>query len=229
MAQAQAIVDGLGWQGPHFELLEARDERDLVALDAALRAPAAQGVAQAATLAAQADKRATLDLALDHLAAQAPKLREVIELPREGAALGSLKLDTGKCTMCLSCVGACPEAALADNAERPQLRFIEKNCVQCGLCVKTCPESALALEPRLWLADGGKARRQMRVLHETEPFHCVSCGKPFGTVQAVEATIRKIGQHPAFAADGGRRLRMCNDCRVVAMFTNPNEIKITDI
>ena len=65
-----------------------------------------------------------------------------------------------RCTLCLSCVGACPEAALADNPDKPQLRFIEKNCVQCGLCASTCPEDAITLQPRLWLADGGKARKQ---------------------------------------------------------------------
>ena len=46
MAVAQAILSGLGYRGEHFRLIEARDARDLAALDAALRAPAAQGVAQ---------------------------------------------------------------------------------------------------------------------------------------------------------------------------------------
>ena len=44
-----------------------------------------------------------------------------------------------KCTLCLSCVSACPEGALADNPDKPQLRFIEKNCVQCGLCATHLP------------------------------------------------------------------------------------------
>ena len=143
--------------------------------------------------------------------------------------LGTLAIDTGKCTLCLACVGACPEAALADNPDKPQLRFIEKNCVQCGLCVTTCPEDALALAPRLWLADAGKARKQLRVLNEAEPFHCISCGKAFGTLAAVEAMIGKIGMHPAFAGDAAARLRMCGDCRVNHIFSNPNAVKITDL
>ncbi len=226
MAVAQAILSGLGYAGEHLRLIEAND---VATLDAALKAPAAATVKQPAALAPQADKRATLDMAIDYLLAQAPSAADSIALPAAGSPLGSLAIDTAKCTMCLSCVGACPEAALADNPDAPQLRFIEKNCVQCGLCVKTCPEDAVTLVPRLWLADGGKARKQLRVLNEAEPYQCLKCGKPFGTLKAIEAMIGKIGHHPAFQGAGADRLKMCSDCRVVDMFSNPNETKITDL
>ena len=232
MAVAQALMSGLGFGGTHLRTIELRDARDLPALDQALRAVPAQGVTRATEAMAQAEKRSTLELALDHLLAVAPlagRLPETVALPAAGSPWGSLVIDAQKCTLCLSCVGACPAAALADNPERPQLRFIEKNCVQCGLCVKTCPEDALRLEPRLWLAGEGKARKELRVLNEAEPFRCIECGKPFGTLRAIEAMVAKIGQHPAFAGDQGRRLRMCSDCRVVAMFSNPNETRITDL
>ncbi len=229
MAVAQAILTGLGYRGEHLRLIEASDARDLPALDRALQAAPAQGVAKAAPLAVQADKRATLDMVIDHLLAQAPQAPEAIALPRAGAPFGSLVIDTEKCTLCLSCVGACPEGALADNPDKPQLRFIEKNCVQCGLCVTTCPEAAISLQPRLWLAEGGKARKAARVLHETEPFCCVRCGKPFGTLKAIENMINKIGNHPAFQGAGAQRLKMCGDCRVIDIHTNPNELKITDL
>ena len=229
MAVAQAILSGLGYRGEHLRLIEARDARDLPALDRVLQAPAAQGVARPAALAVQADKRATLEMALDHLLAEAPQPVDAIVLPQAGAPFGSLIIDADKCTLCLSCVGACPEAALADNPDKPQLRFIEKNCVQCGLCESTCPEGAIALAPRLWLADGGKARKAARVLHEAEPFGCVRCGKPFGTLKAIEAMIARIGGHPAFQGAGAERLKMCSDCRVIDIHTNPNELKITDL
>ena len=232
MAVAQALMTGLGFAGTHLRTIELRDAHDLPALDLALRAPAAQAVKRASEASAQAEKRSTLELALDHLLAAAPsagRWPEAIALPATGAPWGSLALDAGKCTLCLSCVGACPASALADNPDLPQLRFSEKNCVQCGLCVQTCPEDALRLEPRLWLAGDGKARKEPRVLNEAEPFHCIECGKPFGTLRAIEATVARIGHHPAFAGDQGRRLRMCSDCRVVAMFSNPNETRITDL
>jgi ferredoxin len=230
MAVGQAILHGLGFTGQHFHLLQARDARDLASLDRALRVPPAAGMARPASLSAQTDKRATMELAIDALMATAPvPLPQSIALPAAGSPYGTLQVDTQACTLCLSCVGACPEAALADNPNAPQLRFIEKNCVQCGLCVKTCPESALTLEPRLWLADEGRARKQHRVINEAEPFHCVSCGKPFGTLRAIEAMIGKIGAHPAFSGDKAQRLRMCGDCRVNAMFSDPNERRITDV
>jgi ferredoxin len=223
MAVAQAVLTGLGYAGTHLRLIEADGGHD-----AALQVAPAQGVAKAATLAAQADKRATLDLALDHLLAQAPQAAEAIVLP-PASPWGSLAIDTDKCTLCLSCVGACPEAALADNPEAPQLRFIEKNCVQCGLCVSTCPEDALALVPRLWLADGGKARKQMRVLNEAQPWLCVKCGKPFGTVRAIESMLTKLAGHSMFQGAAAERLKMCGDCRVIDIHTNPSEVRITDL
>jgi ferredoxin len=229
MAVAQAILTGLGYAGEHFRLIEARDARDLAALDAALRAGPAQPPAHAAGFAVQADKRTTLDLAIDHLLAQAPAPAETIALPGAGSPFGTLVVDTAKCTTCLACVGACPEGALADNPERPQLRFVERSCVQCALCASTCPESAIALQPRLWLADGGKARRQMRVLVEAEPFHCVRCGKPFGTQRAIEGMVAKLAGHAMFQGAGAERLKMCADCRVIDMHTNPNEVRITDL
>ena len=230
MALAQAILSGLGYTGTHLALIEARDARDLTAFDTALQAPPALGVAKAATLSPQADKRATLDLALDHLVAQAPQaLPEVIDLPAPGAPLGTLLVDGDKCTLCLSCVGACPESALADNPDKPQLSFIEKNCVQCGLCVKTCPEDAIRLAPRLWLADAGKARKAQRVLAEAQPYACIRCSKPFGTLKAIESMLTKLAGHSMFQGAAAERLKMCGDCRVIDIHTNPNELRITDL
>ncbi|MFZ2989500.1 4Fe-4S binding protein, partial [Ideonella sp.] len=173
----------------------------------------------------------TLDMALDHLLSQAPAapVPEAIALPAAGSPFGSLKVNTDSCTLCLACVGACPEAALADNPDRPQLRFIEKNCVQCGLCASTCPEQAITLEPRLWLADEGKARKAPRVLNEAQPYACIRCAKPFGTLKAIEAMLGKLAGHSAFQGDALQRLKMCNDCRVIDMFNSPTQTRITDL
>lgn len=229
MAVGEAVLGGLGAAGPRLRLIEAREA---AALDAALRAAAdatpARGVGSPAAFAVQADKRATLELAIDHLLAQSAAPPEAIALPA-AAPFGSLSIDTERCTLCLSCVGACPAGALGDNPERPQLRFTEKHCVQCGLCVGTCPESALALQPRLWLADGGRARKQPRTLHELPPWTCVRCGKPFGTQKAIEAMVVKLAGHAMFQGAALERLKMCGDCRVVDLHTQSNEVKITDL
>jgi len=226
MQVAQAILAGLGFAGEHFRIISATDA---AALDARLRASPAQRIAQAASFTVQADKRATLDLALEHLLAQAPVVPDAIALPAGPSPLGSLVVDADRCTMCLSCVGACPEAALADNPDALQLRFIERNCVQCGLCASTCPEQAITLAPRLWLADAGKARKQSRVLNEVEPYRCIRCGKPFGTPKGIELMLAKLGAHPMFQGAAAERLKMCADCRVIDLHTAPDEVRITDV
>jgi ferredoxin len=220
------MLTALGYQGEHFRLLHVRDARDLTALDHDLRAAPAQSVGRGAGYAVQSDKRATLELALDHLIAQAPLKPEAIALPALASPLGGLIVNKDACTLCLSCVSACPVAALQDNPSSPQLRFIEKNCVQCRLCVKTCPEKALSLLPRLNLSP---ARKDAVLLHQMQPYACVRCGKPFGTLKAIEAMLGKLGGHSMFQGDALERLKMCADCRVVDIHSASNESRITDL
>lgn len=227
MAVAEAILSGLGYAGEHFKLLQVRDARDLAALDHDLQATAAQAPERPAGFAVQTDKRATLELALDHLISHAPKPSQLpIALPASGSPLGGLVINKDTCTLCLSCVNACPASALADNAQAPQLRFIEKNCVQCGLCVATCPEKALTLLPQLNLAP---QRKEHVVLNEMQPYACVRCGKPFGTLKAIEGMLGKLAGHSMFQGAALERLKMCGDCRVIDIYSSNNEIKITDI
>lgn len=230
MAVAESIVQALGYSGRHFKLIELRDARDLPLLDAELGEAPAQGVTKAASFAVQPEKRATLDLALDHLlqdsASRANRTKDAaIALPA-ASPFGSLNVNRDACTLCLSCVSACPASALQDNAERPQLRFIEKNCVQCGLCAITCPENAITLQPRLLLSD---ERRQPRVLNEAQPYRCVRCSKPFGTLKGIEVMLAKLSGHAMFQGEALERLKMCGDCRVVDIYTNPGETRINDL
>ncbi|NMM06037.1 MAG: 4Fe-4S binding protein [Polaromonas sp.] len=226
MDVAQAILSGLGYQGEHFRIFHARDARDLAALDTALQAAPAQGVTKAAGFAVQADKRVTLELALDHLVTQGRSQPELIVLPATGSPLGALAINKDACTLCLSCVSACPASALQDNPERPQLKFIEKNCVQCGLCVKTCPEKALSLVPQFRLT---AQRREATVLNEMQPYACIRCSKPFGTLKAIESMLGKLAGHAMFQGAAAERLKMCGDCRVIDIYSADNELKITDI
>ncbi len=226
MNVAQAILHGLGYAGEHFRILHARDARDLAALDADLQAVPAQVPARHAGFAVQADKRATLELALDHLLANAAAQPGVIPLPAQGAPLGALAVNKDACTLCLSCVNACPAGALQDNPNAPQLRFIEKNCVQCGLCAKTCPEKAISLIPQLRL---DAQRKEAVVLNEMQPYSCIRCGRPFGTLKAIEAMLGKLAGHAMFQGEALERLKMCGDCRVIDIYSNPNETKITDL
>lgn len=229
MQVAQAVLHGLGYSGVHLRLLRASDARALDAALSELGSTRPVSVRQPARFALQADKRASLELALDHLMAQAPALPpegSALSLPASGSPLGSVQVDAQRCTLCLSCVSACPASALQDNPQQPQLRFIEKNCVQCGLCVKTCPEDALTLQPRLLL---GAQRKQPRVLHESAPYACVRCGKPFGTLKGIEAMLGRLSGHAMFQGAALERLKMCGDCRVIDLYSDPNESRITDL
>jgi ferredoxin len=219
---AQAILDGLGYSGRHLQLIDARTAAEL---DAALPAVQAASIpAVTAGFNVAADKRGTLDFAIEHLARHAAQHPDSIALP-QGAPFGTVRVDTSRCTLCMSCVGACPESALMDNPAAPQLRFVEHNCVQCGLCEKTCPEQAVELLPRLLLTPAAK---QPQVLNEAEPWHCIRCGKPFGTARMIENMLSKLALHGAFAGNADR-LKMCGDCRVVDMMQNNAEMSITDL
>ncbi len=179
--------------------------------------------AVAATFALSNDKRTAVEFAIEHLAKHAPVPRGEIALPA-GSPYGEVVVDAKKCTLCLACAGACPESALMDGGEAPMLRFLERNCVQCGLCERTCPEGAITLSARLLLTP---AVRETRTLNETQPFHCVTCGKPFGTKLMVDAMLGRLAGHAMFAGDGSlRRLQMCADCRVVDMMSNKNEASV---
>jgi len=218
MALAEAILRGLGYEGEHFRLVEEGLEQALWSL-----APAATvGAAAAFNLAPE--KRTALDFELEHLAKNAPAPKDVVPL-QAGAPFGALRVDKAACTLCKACIGACPEAALLDAADAPQLRFIERNCVQCGLCAATCPEDAITLVPRLLFGAQAKAPA---VLNEAEPFNCVRCGKPFGTKPMVDAMLAKLGGHSMFPGNAVRRLQMCGDCRVVDMMDNKSEATVFD-
>ncbi len=155
---------------------------------------------------------------ITRLAAQAlhPRAETPIPLP-EGAPYGLVEVDTGKCTLCLSCVSLCPSGALMDNPDLPQLRFQEAACLQCGLCATICPEEAITLRPQL---DVSKAALTQRVLKEEPPFACIECGALFGVKSTVERILEKLaGRHPMFASsDQARMIQMCDDCRVRVQF-----------
>jgi len=225
MEVAQAILNGLGYLGVHFQLLSANSAQQLDSGLQALAQTRPQAPKVPARFAVAAEKRSTLELALDHLIEQAPARPQAIDLPA-ASPFGAVLVNKDTCTLCLSCVSACPASALQDNLELPQLRFIEKNCVQCGLCASTCPEDAITLQPRLLLTP---ERKEARVLNETLPYACVRCGKPFGTLKAIESMLGKLAGHSMFQGAALERLKMCGDCRVIDIYSATDEAKITDL
>jgi ferredoxin len=211
MAIADPILTGLGFGSERIATIETDDPEAL--LETLRAIPSSPLAPRPATFLATGKKRDVLRFAVGELHRAAPLPVDIIALPA-GAPFGSVEVDTPGCTLCLSCVSACPTSALRDDPERPVLRFVEDACVQCGLCRSTCPEKVITLVPRI---DFGAVRAPARILKEEEPFCCIRCGKPFGVKSTIERVVAKLeGAHWMYKASPNRLdvIKMCDDCRV---------------
>jgi ferredoxin len=213
IALAEPILAGLGFGIGRVTTIET-DDPDF--LGETLRAAETHEPSQRpASFTAIGAKRDVLRLALRELHRAAPAPVDVIALP-QGAPFGTVELNVEGCTLCLSCVSACPTGALLDDPERPMLRFAEDACVQCGLCKATCPEKVITLVPQL---DFRAATASARVLKQEEPFHCIRCDKPFGVKSTIERVAAKLeGRHWMYKGSAQRLdvIKMCDNCRVTA-------------
>jgi ferredoxin len=214
IALADPILEGLGFGIGRVTTIET-DDPDF--LGETLRAAVVQEPSpRPASFTAVGPKRDVMRLALRELHRAAPAPVDVIALP-QGAPFGKVELNVEGCTLCLSCVSACPTGALLDDPERPMLRFAEDACVQCGLCAATCPEKVITLMPQL---DFRAATASARVLKQEEPFHCIRCDKPFGVKSTIERVAAKLeGRHWMFKGQARRLdvIKMCDTCRVAAV------------
>jgi ferredoxin len=214
IAMADAIVSGLGFSGRRVETIET-DDPDV--LGQALRAiQPMEAVRRPATFKTVGTRRDLLRFALRELHSVAPIPTDVIALPR-GAPVGAISVNSDGCTLCLSCVSACPTGALRDDPERPVLKFVEDACVQCGLCQSTCPEKVISLKPQI---DFRAAKAAPGIIKEEEPALCIRCHRPFGVKSTIDKIAAKLeGRHWMFPSGHGRldAVRMCADCRVIVM------------
>jgi ferredoxin len=212
---ANLLTEALGYGENRCSLLELDDPDQLRAgLDALTPGTPS---AHPSSFLPMGKKRSLLETTMVELHRAAPAPVEIVALP-QGAPFGTLDIDVAGCTLCLACVSACPTGALADSPEKPSLSFAESACVQCGLCAATCPEHVIALEPRLNFSAWNAPRR---IVKEEEPFHCIACGKAFGTKSTIERIVAKLeGKHWMYAGENLGRLdviRMCDSCRVDAV------------
>ncbi|CAN5674623.1 4Fe-4S binding protein [soil metagenome] len=210
----ETVLGALGYGEDALRLIETDDPDALTAALASLpRNPRGRTVSG---FLPSASKRGQLENAFRELHRTAPAPVDSIALP-DGAPFGAALVDTEACSLCLACVSACPTGALSDNPEQPMLRFSESLCVQCGLCDNTCPEDAITLLPRLEIPAWDNPRQ---VVKEEEPFHCIECGKAFGTRSSIERVRERLAEHWMYSGAGEARrrvLEMCEDCRVAAV------------
>jgi ferredoxin len=211
---AQATLEGLGFTGLRTAAIETDDPFELG--DGLRMIGPLATAARPSSFLPLGSKRSVLRLSLSELHRVSPAPVDVIALPA-GAPFGTVQINLEGCTLCLSCVSACPTGALSDDPESPKLRFTEDACVQCGLCKASCPEKVISLTPRLNFSTAAAAAH---VLKEEEPFHCVRCNKPFGVKSTIERIVAKLeGKHWMYQDSAKRSdiIKMCADCRVAVV------------
>ncbi len=150
----------------------------------------------------------------DPVAVRAELLAPLLpETPSErplGGPFGSVDARARGCTACGACVGVCPTGALRADSSSPEVSFVGLRCTGCGLCAAACPESVLVVEPGLaWQA--GEARS--RVLARADALACPACNRVFGTRQALDAVLARLGS--GFPGVDPELLGLCPDCRAV--------------
>ncbi|MBD5165519.1 4Fe-4S binding protein [Helicobacter sp.] len=136
---------------------------------------------------------------------------------------GKVKIDTSKCTLCLSCVGACNVNALFARSDDFSLRFNASLCTTCGYCVASCPEEAMELSKEGIMLNSKSFKSQE--LAKDEPFLCVECGKVFSTKKSIEKVMLLIGD--SFASDSKKlkTIQCCPDCKVKVMLDVASEVR----
>lgn len=130
---------------------------------------------------------------------------------------GDIIINEDKCTLCLSCVGACNVRALTAHPEDNSLRFNASICTNCTYCEVTCPEKdcltvvrdEMHLKPK-WFSQ--------RIMAKDELFACTECGKQFATVKSVQKIAAMMT--PLFGNDEVkiRTLYCCAECKPKLMF-----------
>jgi len=129
---------------------------------------------------------------------------------------GNIVINQDKCTLCLSCVGACNVRALTAHPEDNTLRFNPSICTDCGYCEFTCPEQnclhvikdEISLKPDYF---------KQNIMATDEIFKCVECGDGFATVKSVEKIAEMM--KPMFGDDEVkiRTLYCCANCKPKVM------------
>lgn len=218
---ANAFLSGFGFEGASAKLIGESDP-DLVET-ALYDLPEVKVALPGGKVSFVGSKREIARTALVALNDAGPSTQTVLPLP-QGAPYGRIAINTEGCTLCLACVGACPAGALSDNPDRPEVRFTEAACVQCGLCKSTCPEKVIGLEARFNFTPEALSPV---VLNGDDPFHCIRCGKAFGTKASVERVLHELqGKHWMFqTAEKADLIKMCDDCRVIASMEDPDSAK----
>jgi len=125
---------------------------------------------------------------------------------------GTVRVNESKCTLCLSCVGACNVDALIADPDTYELKLNPSICTSCGYCELSCPEQdclsiehdSIQLEPS-WF--------HQSVIAKDTLFACLECGEHFATTKSVEKIANIM--EPLFRGNDikVRTLYCCENCK----------------
>jgi len=134
----------------------------------------------------------------------------------ENIHYGVVKIDESKCTLCLSCVGACNVGALSAYEEDFSLRINNSLCTTCKYCEVTCPEKCIEVVrgdiPLCgeWFAEHTAAKDEM--------FECVVCKKPYASKRSVEKIAALMKPYFSLNDEKLKTLYCCAECKPKVMF-----------
>ncbi len=216
LALAGRILDAFGLGAQRLRLITADGD----ALDDAITAvntfaggPAGERVSFQGRAYHTGSTREVLADALEALIRHTGKEPGGLEL-KAGEPYALAEVNEEGCTLCRSCVNACPTHAFRFDEEAQTLSFKHIECVACGLCETLCPERVITLRKELYLESGAL---DWQVVVKDDVIRCARCDKPFVNKKALEAVEGRVLNLASLldTFQGNRRglLRMCPDCR----------------
>lgn len=130
---------------------------------------------------------------------------DVIKLVRNFDVL----VDEGECTLCETCVHACPRSALTTYKEDDELilRFDQNLCDGCKLCEEKCPESSIKVIEL--------EKQEVKVMDKASSkiAYCKNCGRPIGTEKGVKKVIDTLR---AKGLEGpAKKAYLCPVCKLI--------------
>ena len=190
---------GLGYRGEHFKRIAVRDARSRRARRRAAACGAGRGAA--GPLAAQAEKRATLEIALDHLLAR--RWRPAASRCPGPARRWARWRSTGEVHLCLSCVGACPEARCSTTRTSRSCASSRRTACSAG-CARSPPGRRDRLAAAAVAGRRGKARKSARAISPRPSLIAASCAAANLSARcAIEAMMLKLAGPQRLPGRGG--------------------------
>lgn len=142
------------------------------------------------------------------------KIYDISKKPLSDESFYNIKIDKQKCTLCMSCVGACNLGAIFADGKSGKIYTNDSLCVGCGYCVSSCAEeNTLSIMPNasvdnLWF--------ESKVSAEDEAYACIECGKEFASTKAI-LKIADMMKNRFTDKDKIKTLYCCTECKAKIM------------